>query len=165
MVSTAVSECAVCGKDAHFRCQRCSEGLVPDLHSHVNIRYCSKDCHTSHWAKHKAECKAANERKVLWRAGQTLVKCFVHFRMSCFEQTIEHHETDHEGILHVHVKQRDMDEQLVRAWFGDDPLRASFSGDMQRQAVAVSGQGRSALAFTKIFCDKALQGEEFAQAS
>ncbi|KAK6437201.1 hypothetical protein LTR95_006600 [Oleoguttula sp. CCFEE 5521] len=65
------NHCAVCGKDAKYRCAKCTEGL--GAHGQVDINhYCGKDCQTAHWASHKGECKVKNARKQLYRAGHVL---------------------------------------------------------------------------------------------
>ncbi|OQO11033.1 hypothetical protein B0A48_05288 [Cryoendolithus antarcticus] len=73
--SMSAASCAVCDKDAKYRCVKCTEGL--GSHGQVDIsHYCGKDCQTTHWAAHKGECKVKNARKQLYRAGYVLRQCF-----------------------------------------------------------------------------------------
>eukprot|EP00727_Mastigamoeba_balamuthi_P012870 m51a1_g8205 hypothetical protein (225) ;mRNA; r:48980-50028 len=49
--------CAVCGKEAPFRCTRCKE-----------TRYCSRECQRQAWPSHKAECRKPAQDPPMFRS-------------------------------------------------------------------------------------------------
>lgn len=68
--------CSNCGGPPSQRCAGCAEG-VDKRGNHAPTFYCSKECQKKHWkGAHKTACKAANERKQLFRAGQILQAVF-----------------------------------------------------------------------------------------
>lgn len=82
--------CANCGGAPKNRCAGCAEGV--DCHGkHSPTYYCGKKCQQEHWqASHKTECKAANDRKALYRAGGILQPVFEAVRrLTWFDNILE----------------------------------------------------------------------------
>lgn len=51
--------------------------------------YCGVDCQRAAWKAHKIECRAANDRKLLYRGGNMLQDLFYHLREVLFDNSIE----------------------------------------------------------------------------
>jgi len=82
--------CSNCGGSPQHRCTGCAEGV--DRHgNHSPTFYCGKECQQEHWkATHKSDCKAANDRKVLYRAGAILQPVFeASRRFTWFDNILE----------------------------------------------------------------------------
>lgn len=89
--------CANCGEAPKNRCAGCAEGV--DRHGNRSpTYYCGKECQQKHWqATHKGECKAANDRKVLYRAGTILEPLFEAVRRLIWFDNILEAKWDGEG--------------------------------------------------------------------
>ena len=66
--------CSACPKPATIYCRGCKEGLNVDGSPVAKTYYCSKQCQQTHWSKHEEACSDSNMRKVLYRAGNTLLQ-------------------------------------------------------------------------------------------
>ncbi|KAL8975961.1 MAG: hypothetical protein Q9205_007944, partial [Flavoplaca limonia] len=72
------SKCSVCGKDAISVCKACKR--TPDGAGGVTgVYYCSAACQKQDWPSHKIKCKAAKDRRILYRAGDIAQRLFIVF--------------------------------------------------------------------------------------
>lgn len=106
-MATAVSgesllhSCVKCEKGATKSCSACREG-ISDTGGHVDTTwYCGTDCQKAHWSSHKVTCKAVQERKILYRAGDIAQLLFYMYREIVFDILITKVEkTDRKVLLY-----------------------------------------------------------------
>lgn len=96
--------CALCGKHASAICKGC-KGMPDGAGAYVDICYCGPACRKDHWAKHKYDCKAAQTRKTLYRAGELAKAMFHMMRKAKWKMPIRQLEkVDKTWIVHLHTK-------------------------------------------------------------
>lgn len=66
--------CASCNHPAPYTCKGCSAAPSATSGLVSATWYCSRSCQTGHWSEHKSACKAAQARRKLYEAGETLQK-------------------------------------------------------------------------------------------
>ena len=103
--NATVSECAKCKKPATKRCLRCIEGVDIDGEL-APTYYCSKECQTADWTKHKVECRSANDRKQLFRAGVLLEEIYLTYLHVAFALRISDIVMEGESI-HIYSPPED----------------------------------------------------------
>lgn len=135
---TSGKACASCRGAAKNRCAGCAEGV--DQHgNHSPTFYCGQKCQREHWrVAHKSECKAANDRKVLYRAGAILQPAFEAIRrLTWYEniQRVEWGNHDGEKKLLVHL------EEILRAIdFHEFPEKLVPDGRAKKALLAVASE-------------------------
>jgi hypothetical protein len=81
--------CANCGGAPKNRFAGCAEG-VDRYGNHSPTYYCGKECQRKHWqATHKLDCKTANHRKKVYRAGAVLQPAFEAIRRLVWYENIQ----------------------------------------------------------------------------
>ncbi len=119
--------CANCQKDATKNCSACRE--APDANGgQVEATwYCGLDCQQAHWGNHKIVCKALQQRKILYRAGETAQLLFYTYREIVFDKLI------------VKVERKGNEISLYEGEYEDDcfiPFPAAlFPDEREKQAV------------------------------
>lgn len=95
-------ECTNCGNlNAKFYCAGCHQAPKTDGTTHVNVRYCTKECQKTHWAYHRIECKNLQARKALFRAAWLLRKMWHTVRKESFDNcVIKAEEVNGELLIH-----------------------------------------------------------------
>ena len=106
-----IHHCMVCGNDTSTRCNGCIQGLDVSLDPAPTF-YCSKDCQVTDWKNHKTNCKLANDRKVLKRAGDLLLDTFCDIRKAAFDINVVKVEVQGDK-LHVWEVEYETNEMLV----------------------------------------------------
>lgn len=61
-------KCSVCLKVADLMCKAC-KGTPDGVGGLVAVYYCGAVCQKAGWKEHKTSCRAAKDRRVLYRAG------------------------------------------------------------------------------------------------
>ncbi|KAK4549521.1 hypothetical protein LTR36_006518 [Oleoguttula mirabilis] len=108
MAAIQKAACEACGRASTTRCAGCIEGL--DHYGQPSpTYYCNKTCQKAHWTEHKADCKLANTRKVLYRGGELLQKAFYTFRDVAFDLKITSVTKQGEALI-VHDQCIDMSQ-------------------------------------------------------
>ena len=71
-----VHQCLNCLKSATHTCKGCK--AMPNVTDGQvsSAWYCGAECQKAHWAEHKTQCKAAQARQSLYRAGAVLQQIF-----------------------------------------------------------------------------------------
>lgn len=74
-----VNSCAHCRKDATLVCNGCHH--APNYHGVKveSVWYCSPNCQVQDRSQHKSACKAAQDRRALYRAGATAQLAFYRY--------------------------------------------------------------------------------------
>lgn len=151
VMSNHNSCCANCGKPASLRCGRCAEGL--DIHGiKSSTFYCDAVCQKAHWKEaHKAECKHANYRKQLYRAGLTIHELYYFTRLEAFDLKATKAEKQN-GILCV--EQGDYGENEILVDFPE----SIFTEDNDKFAMLAWNSCGEALARMHDIASAALEG-------
>ena len=119
---------------------------------------CGKDCQAAHGKEHKGECKASNDRKVLYRAGEVLQRAFDLYRRRMFEDIIEKVDVEADGVLQVYCGQRHLDGFSPEDRFVGVAEDTFLSG-MQVKAIVAYGASKDAIARMAVLLDKMLPRE------
>jgi hypothetical protein len=95
-------KCTNCGNhNANAYCAGCRQAPNTDGTSHVNVRYCTKECQKAHWPSHRIECKNLQARKALFRAARLLQKMWYAVRRESFDNcVVKAEEVDGELLIH-----------------------------------------------------------------
>lgn len=81
--------CANCGGEPKHRCKGCAEGVNRDG-AHSPTFYCGQKCQEEHWqTTHRADCRSANHRKKLYRAGAILQPVFEAMRRNVWYDNLK----------------------------------------------------------------------------
>lgn len=82
-------KCAACNNiNATKVCKACI--ATPDLNGKpLKTYYCDAKCQKSHWEDHKAACKAHQQRKALYRAGEIAQSVFYMYRRLVFDKKLK----------------------------------------------------------------------------
>ena len=64
-----VHQCSNCPKNATHVCKACKSMPNATDGQVSSTWYCGAECQKAHWTEHKAQCKAAQVRQALYRAG------------------------------------------------------------------------------------------------
>lgn len=76
-------KCCGCGGTAQFICKGCKGSPADREDKMIITHYCSAACAKAHWKSHKKDCKAAADRRLLYRsAGVSKALFYVHQKMS-----------------------------------------------------------------------------------
>ena len=77
-------QCSECSKPARQTCKACR--ATPDATNGKSSStwYCSADCQKAHWAVHKTQCKDAQTRQALYRAGSLARRIFYLYAKTSF---------------------------------------------------------------------------------
>lgn len=81
-------KCLHCGEAATKICVACHEAPDDKGGQAEPTRYCSAGCQKEDWPKHKTGCKAAQNRKILCRAGDVAQTLFYMYREIVFDKSI-----------------------------------------------------------------------------
>ena len=122
--------CVVCNKPATTLCSGCIEGLDVDGQLTL-VYYCSKGCQKSHWKVHKADCKDANHRKLLYRAGDILQAVFYEFRDVTIYLPIAKLEKTEDGKTHLWEAYREDETKKGRSHEG-----LKLEGDVKKAVLS-----------------------------
>lgn len=71
-------ECSVCHEHASLLCKAC-KGTPDGAGGITGVYYCSAACQKHDWPSHKIQCKAAKDRRILYRAGEIAQRLFIVF--------------------------------------------------------------------------------------
>jgi hypothetical protein len=148
--------CANCGSEPKHRCVGCIEGV--DRHGeHSPTFYCGKDCQQKHWqTMHKTECKAANHRKQLYRAGAILQHMFeVAQRLSWCENIQEARWAEQDGQEKLIVRLGEFITARDLLGFPDEIL----PDQRAKQALLAHGAGMFAVATLSRTLGQLLKGK------
>ena len=94
---SATPRCSRCDKNATKHCPRCFEG-IDRAGLETKTCYCSAECQKADWASHKKECRHLQDRKQLYRAGETIQSAWYAYRQRLFDILIEKIEKRGEDI-------------------------------------------------------------------
>lgn len=79
-----IHQCSNCQKHATSTCKAC-RAMPNDTDGQVSSAwYCGAECQKAHWTEHKPQCKAAQARQVLYRAGALLLQIFYLYTKTTF---------------------------------------------------------------------------------
>jgi hypothetical protein len=149
--------CANCGGESKHRCAGCEEGV--DRHGkHSPSFYCGKKCQQDHWyISHKANCKAANDRKQLYRAGVILQPVFETWRrLGWVENVQEVKWTGQDGRGKLLVRVGDPEANQVYHAFPEEVL----PDQRAKQALLAHKAGLSAVKIMSSMLGELLEGEK-----
>ena len=74
-----IDKCCNCGKVATLVCNGCKDLPAAPGNSRMVTRYCTKLCQEEHWTIHKKDCKAAKNRRLIYRvASLTKALFYIH---------------------------------------------------------------------------------------
>lgn len=76
--------CSICSKPATHTCKACKATPNTTDGQLTSTWYCGAECQKAHWTKHKVQCKAAQARQKLYRAGDLAQKIFYHFSKTTY---------------------------------------------------------------------------------
>lgn len=71
-----VHQCLNCPKSATHTCKGCKAMPNATDGQISSAWYCGAECQKAHWTEHKTQCKAAQARQALYRAGAMLQQIF-----------------------------------------------------------------------------------------
>jgi hypothetical protein len=91
--------CAICGQPAATRCAGCAD--TEHTGTQGPTLYCSKACQTKGWTKHMVACKAAQDRKKLFRAAELIQETFYAVRAEVFDLNVFQVLRTSNGKLHI----------------------------------------------------------------
>lgn len=74
-----VHRCLNCPERATHTCKACKAMPSATNSSVSSAWYCGAECQKAHWTEHKAQCKAAQARQALYRAGTMAQQIFYLF--------------------------------------------------------------------------------------
>lgn len=110
--------------------------------------YCGLECQKVHWSEHKTQCKAAQARQKLYRAGDLAQKIFYHFSKTAYMWCPERIEKIGTTWL-LHPKVSNIKSQLV-------PFPYATFPDVRDQEALLTYQGCSSAVFNMHNVVKAL---------
>ena len=79
-----VHQCSNCPKTAHLTCKGCKAMPNASDGQLSSAWYCGAECQKARWAEHKAQCKAAQARQALYRAGALAQQIFYLFSKAIY---------------------------------------------------------------------------------
>ncbi|KAL8662127.1 MAG: hypothetical protein Q9168_008305 [Polycauliona sp. 1 TL-2023] len=94
------NKCSVCSKDADMACKSC-KGAPDGGQGTTTVYYCGTACQKEHWPAHKIVCKAAKDRRILYRAGEICRRLFLTFEKNMYMHPIQRVEIGHGNIKWV----------------------------------------------------------------
>lgn len=74
-----VQQCSNCTKHATLVCKACKAMPKATDGQLLSVWYCGAECQKAHWTEHKIQCKAAQTRYALYRAGELAQQIFYRF--------------------------------------------------------------------------------------
>ena len=77
-------QCSNCSKTASHTCKACKAMPNATDGKLSSVWYCGADCQKAHWMGHKVECKAAQTRQALYRAGSLARQIFYSYAKTSF---------------------------------------------------------------------------------
>jgi hypothetical protein len=149
--------CANCGGAPSSRCAGCEEGV--DRHGkHSPTFYCGKKCQQEHWhMAHKADCKAANHRKQIYRAGVILQPVFETLRLFGWVENVQEVKcTGQDGRGKLLVSVGDPDPNQFYHAFPEEV----FPDQRAKQVLLAHKAGQSAVKIMSSMLGQLLQGEK-----
>lgn len=87
MASTSkqgVHQCLNCAQTATHTCKACRAMPNATDGQLSSAWYCGAECQKAHWTKHKPQCKAAQARQALYRAGDLAQKLYYVFSKTTY---------------------------------------------------------------------------------
>lgn len=81
-------KCSVCSKDANLICKAC-KGTPDGVGGLVAIYYCGAKCQRDGWSAHKSSCRAAKDRRALYRAGDIALQLYQILHRNTWKWPIE----------------------------------------------------------------------------
>lgn len=79
-----VHQCSNCPKTAHLTCKGCKAMPNATDGQLSSAWYCGAECQKAHWTEHKTQCKAAQARQALYRAGALTQQIFYQFSKTTY---------------------------------------------------------------------------------
>ncbi|KAL8824708.1 MAG: hypothetical protein Q9170_008068, partial [Blastenia crenularia] len=157
MIQTFI--CMACGKRASVACIHCN--LAPDgANGFLRQCYCSVDCQSIDWPKHRPICQILQERKRLYKAGDTARRIFEVFSRRCWTAPVDRIDKYADQLL-IHQAEPVGMSRL-------QPFRSeNFGGKQEEAAMLAYSRDVDALMYLHPFLEVLLSGlyisiEEFA---
>ncbi len=79
-----VHQCSNCPKTATHTCKACRATPNATDGQVSSAWYCGAECQKAHWTEHKTQCKAAQARQLLYRAGALAQQIFYLYTKTTF---------------------------------------------------------------------------------
>ncbi|KAI0473409.1 hypothetical protein GGR56DRAFT_530271 [Xylariaceae sp. FL0804] len=147
--------CARCHEKADLKCSGCLDApeYMPADAKQV-IVYCSRECQTAHWPRHKAPCSRMRKRKKLLRAARLLKSVLLTYRACVFDVDITRIELKDGVRLLLHQNLRSDQARTPYA-----PFPEGLTGKAaHREAALANNQCTTALALFGRLTAKLLSG-------
>ncbi|KAJ5185237.1 hypothetical protein N7491_006892 [Penicillium cf. griseofulvum] len=134
-------ECAKCGTKTRTMCLGCSHAHEYQSGDSPVVFYCSHECQSTDWPKHKNYCKHMQQRKMLLRAAQILKAAMLAYRETVYDVDLARIEY-RDGVLYLHQNQRSVSSQSKRAPFPNH----TTDNIEHKEAALVKSQSTAAMA-------------------
>lgn len=152
MDATTKPSCANCGHPAFKKCAGCFRDHDGDDTSAV-AHYCDRACQKLHWNTHKAECKNAADRELLYRSGAMLRDVFYSFREHAFDMSFTDVECTTDGKIHLYEGIYAPQQILV-----DFPNHLALTDDVTKAVLTYNACGEP-LVYLHSLSRKLLEGQ------